>query len=276
MKKVEFIQTHSIATERSLFGEKLPGFDLYTEHKGAFIFKLKVLYRHEPNGPSGCVIKTFLIGIKNGKIEWSGEKKDAEFEKKIEKHAELITKPELLMVKVIDEEMEVLLEEQEKIENEIERIEALVLKGKTKHTMQKIFVSKKNLMRIRNVTKNYLSILGMLTRKNDYADSDATTLYEEILHFDEITENQKEELASLIDAHLNTVSNKMNQVMKVLTIITTLAVPFTAISGIFGMNILLPMQDHNLAFILVILFMVGFAGLLLALFYKMGWIGEKE
>ncbi len=271
MENIEFMPAHTIKTERRLFGETLPGFDLYTANKGAFLFKLKTIHPGESH-----FIRTFVIGAKSGKVEWSGERKDEEFEKRLQKHAELARKPELLMVKVIDEEMEVLLLEQEKVEAEIERIEALVLKGRTKHTMQKIFTAKKTIMRIRNVTKNYLSILGMLTRKNDYSDSDATTLYEEILHFDEITENQKEELASLIDAHLNTVSNKMNQVMKVLTIITTLAVPFTAISGIFGMNILLPMQDHNLAFLIVILLMAGFAGLLLLIFYKMGWIAEKE
>ena len=50
----------------------------------------------------------------------------------------------------------------------------------------------------------------------------------------------QDRITSILDAHLSAVSNQLNQVMKVLTIIATLFMPLTVLTGMYGMNVPLP------------------------------------
>ena len=50
----------------------------------------------------------------------------------------------------------------------------------------------------------------------------------------------QDRITSILDAHLSAVSNQLNQVMKVLTIIATLFMPLTVLTGVYGMNVPLP------------------------------------
>jgi magnesium transporter len=50
----------------------------------------------------------------------------------------------------------------------------------------------------------------------------------------------QDRVTSILDAHLSSVSNRLNEQMKVLTLVTTIAIPFTVLGGLFGMNVHLP------------------------------------
>ena len=50
----------------------------------------------------------------------------------------------------------------------------------------------------------------------------------------------QDRITGMLDAHLSTVSNRLNQVMKVLTVIATLFMPLTVLTGVYGMNVPLP------------------------------------
>jgi magnesium transporter len=50
----------------------------------------------------------------------------------------------------------------------------------------------------------------------------------------------QDRITSILDAHLSAVSNQLNQVMKVLTVIATLFMPLTFVTGLYGMNVDLP------------------------------------
>jgi len=61
-------------------------------------------------------------------------------------------------------------------------------------------------------------------------------VYEHIFHINDSFESQRDMLASIMDLYLSGVSNKMNEVMKILTIIATIFIPLTFIAGLYGMN----------------------------------------
>ena len=61
-------------------------------------------------------------------------------------------------------------------------------------------------------------------------------VYEHIIQINDSIEMQRDIVASIMDLYLSGVSNKMNQVMQVLTIISTIFIPMTFIAGIYGMN----------------------------------------
>jgi magnesium transporter len=61
-------------------------------------------------------------------------------------------------------------------------------------------------------------------------------VYEHIIQVIETTESFREVLSNIFDIYQSSVANKMNEVMKVLTVIATIIMPMTLVSGIYGMN----------------------------------------
>jgi magnesium transporter len=77
----------------------------------------------------------------------------------------------------------------------------------------------------------------------------------------------------MIDIYLSSVSNRLNEVMKVLTIIATIFMPLSFIVGWFGMNFKhMPELDWPYAYPTVLLVMAGIAGGMLVYFRRKGWI----
>jgi magnesium transporter len=98
---------------------------------------------------------------------------------------------------------------------------------------------------LRRVTVPQRDVVGRLARR-EFDEIDQTVAYrfrdvhdhlvriadEAILFNDRIT--------GLLEAHLSATSNRLNQVMKVLTIITTIFAPLTVLTGLYGMNVAIP------------------------------------
>ena len=82
----------------------------------------------------------------------------------------------------------------------------------------------------------------------------------------------KDVIEGLSDTHDSLAANHTNAVMRVLTIIATILLPLTVVSGIYGMNIPLPFQDSPHSFIYVLLIMLGIIGGMLFFFRRQRWI----
>ena len=84
----------------------------------------------------------------------------------------------------------------------------------------------------------------------------------------------QDRVTSLLDAHLSQVSNQLNNVMKVLTIITTVFMPLSFIAGLYGMNVPLPhfgVGEDNF-FWTICAFMLLVSGIMFAIFRRRGWL----
>ena len=81
-------------------------------------------------------------------------------------------------------------------------------------------------------------------------------------------------LSSLLDAHLTSVSTRLNQVMKVLTVIATIFMPLTVLTGMWGMNVPIPHfpGDETLQFWWVLGIMLAISGAMLWLFRVRRWL----
>jgi magnesium transporter len=86
-------------------------------------------------------------------------------------------------------------------------------------------------------------------------------------------ESNRDMISSMLDIYLSSVSNKMNEIMKVLTIIATIFIPLTFIAGIYGMNFrYMPELGWHWAYftILSIMLIIGF--IMIAYFRKKKWL----
>ena len=69
-------------------------------------------------------------------------------------------------------------------------------------------------------------------------------LYDHVLHVLETVDTYRDILTQMLDTYMSSISNRMNEVMKVLTVIATIFIPITFIAGVYGMNFELMPELH--------------------------------
>jgi magnesium transporter len=98
-------------------------------------------------------------------------------------------------------------------------------------------------------------------------------LYDHVIQVADTTDMLRDMLASLRDTYLSSISNKMNEVMKVLTIIATIFIPITFVAGIYGMNFeYMPELKFQYGYFYVLGFMGAMVLGMLVYFRRKGWL----
>jgi magnesium transporter len=98
-------------------------------------------------------------------------------------------------------------------------------------------------------------------------------VYDHTIQIIDTIESYRDILAGMLDIYLSTVSNKMNEVMKVLTIIATIFIPITFVAGIYGMNFkFMPELEWRWGYVMVWAIIVVVAGIMIGFYKKKKWI----
>ncbi|HUX99474.1 MAG TPA: magnesium/cobalt transporter CorA [Candidatus Deferrimicrobium sp.] len=98
-------------------------------------------------------------------------------------------------------------------------------------------------------------------------------IYDHLIQIMETIEGFRELVGGMLEIYLSSVSNKMNEVMKVLTIIATIFIPLTFIAGLYGMNFnIMPETDWNFGYPFALLIMLGIGIIMLFYFRRRKWI----
>ncbi len=84
----------------------------------------------------------------------------------------------------------------------------------------------------------------------------------------------QDRITGILDAHLSNVSNRLNEVMKVLTVIATIFMPLTVLTSVYGMNVPLPHfpGGEGAQFWWLMGIMAAMSGSMLTWFHRKGWI----
>src|SRR5688500_8088751 len=152
-----------------------------------------------------------------------------------------------------------------------------IFEEKVRHTIQKISLIRRDIISFRRVIKPLIPVISSLERKHrSVFGEDMEEYFGDLAdHLSKIwdtLEDFKEVIEGLSDTSNSLTSSRINEIIKVLTLISVILLPLTLISGIFGMNIDLPADDHPYAFEIVagIMFLVILA--MLAVFRWRRWI----
>jgi magnesium transporter len=125
----------------------------------------------------------------------------------------------------------------EQFARQLERIEAMVVRKPNERTMHQLLGVRKDLLDFkRNIDPLKEAINTMIRELDDDIAKYYRDLYDHIIFESENLAMYRETIVNLLDLYHSNLSMKMNQVMKVLTIITTIFVPLTFIVGVYGMN----------------------------------------
>lgn len=163
------------------------------------------------------------------------------------------------------------------LNDEIDRLEDEVLESPQPRTLQKVLSTKRCLITMRRVMANTRDVTAHLQRSGtELVDPQLWPFFRDV--YDHIARNldtidmQRDLLTGSMDIYLSSVANRTNQVMKVLTVLGTAALPALVISGFYGMNLHhLPWADSPYALAVVAALMVlTTSGLLYAL-RKLHW-----
>jgi len=153
--------------------------------------------------------------------------------------------PDHLLYRIIDYLIAAYMPIVEFVDDEIDEIEDQVFNKPTTETLERIFSLKRSLLSMRRVITPQREVLNKLAR-DDYQIIDSRDriffrdLYDHLVRLQDLNESMRDMLSGTMDIYLSVVNNRMNDVMKTLTVITTLFMPISFVAGFFGMNFFQP------------------------------------
>lgn len=150
----------------------------------------------------------------------------------------------LLLDIVVDAYMPIL----DSIAEDTARIESTVLEHPEPHTLRHIFRLKRKLIEFRRMASGMREVVNTIIRREggimgDDLDPYFRDVYDHLVRTVDLIETYRDLLTGSLDIYLSAVANRTNEVVKVLTIYGTIALPLVIITGFFGMNLRLPWME---------------------------------
>ncbi|RCX30640.1 magnesium/cobalt transporter CorA [Thioalbus denitrificans] len=181
---------------------------------------------------------------------------------------------------VIDEGFPVL----ETLGLRIEELEEEVLETPTRETLGRIQALKRELLLLRRMVWPHREVVNMMVREDCTLLEEGTRVYlrdcyDHSIQIMDLLESYRDMTASMLDIYLSSASFRLNDVMRVLTIIATLFIPLTFIVGVYGMNFdrnagpwSMPELGWPYGYLLVWVLMIAIAGGMFVYFRRKGWL----
>ncbi len=166
----------------------------------------------------------------------------------------------------------------EKFAERIEKLEEELISDPRPDTLHQIHRLKREMIYLRKSAWPLREVINGLEKSGSDLIRPATKIflrdiYDHAIHIVDSIESYREMLSSMLDIYLSSVSNRMNQVMKVLTIIATIFMPLTFLAGIYGMNFRhMPELGWPWGYPLVLVLMFALAGAMIYFFKKRNWL----
>lgn len=165
----------------------------------------------------------------------------------------------------------------EKLGDRIEMLEEEVIRNSNKRSLAKINQLRKELIVLKRNTVPVRDLVSGILRSESELLDDRTTkyfkdIYDHIMQAIDLTENYRDMMMSMQDLYINNVNLRMNEVMKVMAIVTCLLAPATVIGGIFGMNFeSIPYLHNQNGFWIAVAIMLIIPVWMIVLFRRRGW-----
>ena len=187
--------------------------------------------------------------------------------------------PVSLFHRIVDTMVDHYQPEVQKLEEALDDLETAVLDRPTHDVMRLILSEKRRVAGLRRIITPQRDVVARLARR-EFVDisTDMSFRFRDVYdHLQRLNDDAtmfQDRITGILEAYLSNVSNKLNEVMKLLTVVATVFMPLTLVSGIYGMNIHLPQFPGSDAaqFWWLAGIMIVVVGLMLAFFRRNRWI----
>lgn len=172
----------------------------------------------------------------------------------------------------------------ERLGERLEELEDKVIAAPGTMEVTRIHEIKRELLTLRRAVWPQRDMLSALTREASPFVTDQTRLYlrdcyDHTFQLMDVVETYREIATSLVDIYLSSVSTRLNEVMKVLTIIATIFIPLSFVTGLYGMNFdtdaspwNMPELEWHWGYPMALGLMTAIAAAMLSYFYRKGWL----
>jgi magnesium transporter len=166
----------------------------------------------------------------------------------------------------------------EKLGEKLEGVEESAVASPGLATSRAIHYLKRDLMFVRKAVWPLREVAGSLQRADSPLVREGTAtylrdVYDHVIEIMDTIETYRDMVSGLLDIYLSSISNRMNEIMKVLTIIATIFIPLTFVAGVYGMNFrYMPELGWRWGYPVAMLLMALTAGGMLLYFRKRKWL----
>ncbi|MCR3955567.1 MAG: magnesium/cobalt transporter CorA [Gudongella sp.] len=166
----------------------------------------------------------------------------------------------------------------ESIGDEIDSVEDKLLENPNKDILGSIYHLKRELVYIRNIlwpTRNLTSSLarGEFVEIDERISLYFRDIYDHVIQMIDIVETYRDICSGMLDTYLSSVGSKTNEVMKILTIFSTIFIPLTFLAGVYGMNfIYFPELNWKYGYLLFWLISGLITAFMIRFLRKKGWL----
>jgi len=188
-----------------------------------------------------------------------------------------------VLYRIVDDMVAAYMPVVEEVDEAIETLEDQIFDRPTPENLSELFKLKRALLQLRRIIAPQREVLNKLAR-DDYTVIDAKDriffrdIYDHLVRLHDINESMRDLVGGAMDTYLSVINNRMNDIMKTLTVITTLFMPLSFLTGFFGMNFFTPVA-HPLeswttlaAFGLTLAVMIGTPIGMIFWLKKRGWM----
>jgi magnesium transporter len=164
------------------------------------------------------------------------------------------------------------------MDDEINQLEDKVMNTPDQEHLQRIHYLKRELVNFRRSVWPMREVVSSLTRDEYHLVKETTEpflrdLYDHVFNISELIESLRDMVTGLMDVYLSNISNRMNEVMKVLTIIATIFIPLSFLAGIYGMNFeFMPELKWRYSYYILWGFIIIVAGGMMYYFRRKKWL----
>jgi magnesium transporter len=186
-----------------------------------------------------------------------------------------------LLYRIVDDSFDYCFPMLRKIGNKLDALENEIFSGKSEEVVRDISNVKQEIINFRKITRPQRPVLRDLERtKHRYMAAaegeDLEIYFDDIVDAHEriwdMLENYKEVVEALEETNESVISHRVNDILRVLTVISVTLLPLTLVASIMGMNVRVPGEGSISAFWIVVGVMVTMLVCLLALFRRRGWL----
>ncbi len=239
LKLAEHFCLHSLLID-DILSDHTPKAEEFDDH---LFFTMKMLYsikdaKIDYEQISFVLGKDYLLSFQEKEGDLFGP-----FREKIKQSSGRVRtrKADYLLYRLIDIIVDNYYSILDEVGEQIETVEDDIYEKPTDKEFQKIQRIKKELIYLRKALYPLRDALSKLTKDESGFIEQANTryfsdVYDHVVHLIDSLDTYKDLTSSLMDIHINTMNTRMNEVMKVLAVISTIFMPLTFIVGIYGMN----------------------------------------
>ena len=146
--------------------------------------------------------------------------------------------------------------------------------------LEQIMELKRSVLRLRRISAKQMDIFYRMSRGEVHLIPQPMLpffrdIYDHLIRVTDLAESYRDLIGGALEAYLSVVSNRMNEIMKVLTIFSAVMLPLTFLAGVYGMNFdNIPELHTRYGYFGIWIVMILVAVIMLSLFWRAGWIGK--